>query len=66
MNNKHFKFQKYARYRYYYYYYYYRSCACKKIHLLPPTTNLYYCLAETPPSTIMTVPVTHLASFEHR
>ena len=62
MNNKHFKFQKYARYRYYYYH---RLCACKKIHLPPPTTNLY-CLAETPPSTIMTVPVTHLASFEHR
>jgi hypothetical protein len=63
MNNKHFKFQKYERYRYYYYYYYW-LCAYKKIHL-PPTTNLY-CLAETPPSTIMTVPVTHLASFEHR
>ena len=43
MNNKHFKFQKYARYRYYYWLF-----ACKKIHL-PPTTNLY-CLADLSPA----------------
>jgi hypothetical protein len=59
MNNKHFKFQKYAR----------DTTTTTGYMLvkkhLPPTTNLY-CLAETPPSTIMTVPVTHLASFEHR